>query len=290
MNSSTDSPTDRQVMQVAEPYTLVRARHGWMLANPSDFYIGKAILKYGEYGEIEGRFLRELFVRPGAVVEVGANAGTHTIALARKAAQQQREMFVFEPQPFIFQNLCANLALNGITNVRAWPLACGANTENLYFSSPDYNAPGNFGSVSMHLRPAEQDIAIPCIRLDDVLANQPVGLMKIDVEGFELDTLQGAVDILAASRPVLYLENDRVDKSKALIEWLWSKNYRLSWHIVPLFNPGNFFGSQENVYEDVASFNMLALPREFDLPVTALQEITDATYHPLREEPPVAYS
>ncbi|MFM0324181.1 FkbM family methyltransferase [Caballeronia glebae] len=284
MNSSTDSTPKKQVMQVAEPYTLVRARHGWMLANPSDFYLGKAILEYGEYGEIEGQFLRQLFFRPGAIVEVGANVGTHTVALARQAAEQQREMFAFEPQPFIFQNLCANLALNGISNVRAWPWACGANTETVYFASPDYHAPGNFGGVSMHATPANQDIAIPCVRLDDVLADHPVGLIKIDVEGFELETLQGAVDLLAASRPVLYLENDRLDKSQALIEWLWSQDYRLWWHIPPLFNPDNFFGIQENIYGNVASFNMLALPRESEVPVNGLIEVTDATYHPLRKE------
>jgi FkbM family methyltransferase len=284
MNSSTDRLPEKQLMQVAKPYTLVHARHGLMLANPNDFFIGKAILEYGEYGEIEGQFLRELFVRPGAIVEIGANIGTHTLALARQAAQQQREMFAFEPQPFVFQNLCANLALNGITNVRAWPWACGANTETVYFSSPDYNALGNFGGVSMHVSPAHQDIAIPCVRLDDVLADHPVGLMKIDVEGFELDVLRGAVDLLAASRPVLYLENDRVDKSQALIEWIWSQDYQLWWLISPLFNPANFFGTQENIYGDVGSCNMLALPRECGLAVTGLQEVTDATYHPFREE------
>lgn len=141
--------------------------------------------------EIEGQFLSQLFVRPGAVVEVGANVGTHTVALARQAAQQRREMFAFEPQPFIFQNLCANLALNGITNVRAWPWACGAKAETVYFSSPDYNAPGNFGGVSMHASPANQDIAIPCVRLDDVLADHPVGLIKIDVEALNYIRCKG---------------------------------------------------------------------------------------------------
>jgi len=134
------------------------------------------------------------------------------------------------------------------------------------------------------ISPAHQDIAIPCVRLDDVLADHRVGLLKIDVEGFELDTLRGGVDLLAASRPVLYLENDRVDKSQALIEWIWSQGYQLWWHFSPLFNPANFFGTQENIYGDVGSCNMLALPRECGLAVTDLQEVTDATYHPFREE------
>lgn len=52
-------------------------------------------------------------------------------------------MVAFEPQPFVFQNL------NGIHNVRAWPYACGAHAEAVYFGHPDYSRPGNFGAVSM---------------------------------------------------------------------------------------------------------------------------------------------
>lgn len=53
---------------------------------------------------------------------------------------------------------------------------------------------------------------------------------------YELLTLQGAVDVLTRSRPLLYVENDRLDKSQALIEWLWSQNYQLFWHMPRLFN------------------------------------------------------
>jgi FkbM family methyltransferase len=242
------------------------------------------LLEYGEYGEIEGQFLSQLFLRPGAVVEVGANIGTHTIALARQAAQQQRELIAFEPQPFIFQNLCANLALNGLSNVRAWPWACGNTTEIVYFSPPDYRAAGNFGSVTMQQESTQQSVAIPCVRLDNVLENQQVGLLKIDVEGFELATLQGAVNLLATSRPVLYVENDRVEKSQELIEWLWSQNYLLWWHVSRLFNPANFFAKAENIYGTFSSCNMLALPREFDIPVTDLRQITNSALHPFGEK------
>lgn len=58
-------------------------------------------------------------------------------------------MVAFEPQPFVFQNLCANLTLNGIHNVRARPYACGAHAETVYFSHRDYSRPGTFGAVPM---------------------------------------------------------------------------------------------------------------------------------------------
>ncbi|WP_429266854.1 FkbM family methyltransferase [Paraburkholderia sp. EB58] len=260
---------------------LVQTRHGWMLANPNDFYLGRALLEYGECGELESAVLRQLLVQPGVVVEVGANIGVHTVMLARETQQRRQVLVAFEPQPVIFQNLCANLAANGITNVLAWPYACGSDASTLYFERPDYAAPGNFGSVEMQTKPGTDTIPVPCVRMDDVLRTHTVGLIKIDVEGFELAALQGAQETIARCRPTLYVENDRLERSQALIEWLWSKDYRMWWHLPPLFNPGNFFGRAENIYGGLLSCNMLALPRELDLDITGFTEVTDSTTHAL---------
>lgn len=260
---------------------LVQTRHGWMLANPNDFYLGRALIEYGECCELESAVLRQLLVRPGVIVEVGANIGVHTIALARQAQQHRQVLVAFEPQPVIFQNLCANLAANGITNVLAWPYACGSEAGTLYFARPDYEAPGNFGGVEMQTEPGARTMPVPCVRLDDALRMHTVSLIKLDVEGFELAALQGAQETLARCRPTLYLENDRLDRSQALIEWLWSKEYRLWWHLPPLFNPSNFFGRADNIYGQLLSCNMLALPRELDLDINGFAEVTDSAIHAL---------
>jgi FkbM family methyltransferase len=275
------SPNALTAIDIDGPYRLVQARHGLMLANPNDFYIGNALLQYGEYNEIEAELLRQLLVKPGCVVEVGANIGSHTVALARLAATQRRVVHAFEPQPFVFQNLCANLALNGLQNVRAWPMACGESATTLYLSPPDYLQQGNFGSVSVRTQADAGTIAVPGVALDDFHDLGEVALIKLDVEGFELSALHGAQRLLTRHRPLLYLENDRVEQSPALIEWLWSQNYALWWHIAGLFNPRNYLNNPENIYGNVASFNMLGIPREMALPVTDLTPVTDAHAHPL---------
>jgi hypothetical protein len=125
-------------------------------------------------------------------------------------------------------------------------------------------------------------IAAPCVRLDDFLGEGAVALIKIDVEGFELAALRGADETLRRDRPVLYVENEYVDKSKALIEWLWSRGYRLFWHLPPLFSPDNFFGKSANAYGRMASFNIIGMPTELlqgNLP--GLNEIVDSSEHPL---------
>jgi FkbM family methyltransferase len=252
-----------------------------MLANPNDFYLGRALLEYGECSELESAVLRQLLIQPGVVVEVGANIGVHTVMLAREAQQRRQVLVALEPQPVIFQTLCANLAANGITNVLAWPYACGSDAGTLYFERPDYAAPGNFGGVEMQIKPGAGMIPVPCVRMDDVLHTHTASLIKLDVEGFELAALQGAEETLARCRPTLYVENDRLEHSQALIEWLWSKDYRMWWHLPPLFNPGNFFGRAENIFGGLLSCNMLALPRELNLDITGFTEVTDSTTHAL---------
>src|ERR1700761_1850353 len=173
-------------IRIGPPYVLVAARHGAMLVNPNDRFVGHAVQRYGEYGELEFQFLKQLLVKPGAIVEVGANIGTHTVPLAKLALEQRRAMIAFEPQPVIFQNLCANLALNGLLNARAWPWACGAESGTVYFALPDYSKSGNFGGVAMQT--TSDGVPVPVVRLQDVIRTSPIALMKIEVEGMERET------------------------------------------------------------------------------------------------------
>ena len=273
---------DTLLIEAAPPYALVRSRHGLMLANRNDIYLGQALIQYGECCEKEVQLLSSLITRGGVVVEVGTNVGTHTIPLAKRSAEVGGEMVVFEPQPFIFQNLCANLALNGITNVRAWPWACGAEGGTVWFARPDYARTGNFGGVSMQRGTTSPNLMpAPCVPLDSVLGESDVTLIKLDVEGFELAALQGATQVIRRCRPTLYVENDRADNSRELIEWLWAQEYRMWWHISPLYNEDNFRGKSENLYQNVFSLNMLALPRESGITASGLAEVVDAAYHPL---------
>lgn len=269
---------------VAFPYKLVKCRHGVMLANTMDFYIGNGLVKYGEYSELEFVVLSQLVNGSGIVVEVGANVGSITVGLAKRAAEFGQVMYVYEPQPFIFQNLNANLALNAISNVRAFPLACGASATNLYFTPPDYTKENNFGAVELRMEPDVLDMAVPCVMLDQHLEGVQVGLIKVDVEGFELEVFKGSQQLIQRCRPILYFENDRVTLSEALIRWVQAQGYRLWWHIPPLFNPNNFNDYPENLYPFVSSFNMIALPEESTLQMSGFTEAIDPSYHPLKRD------
>ena len=136
-------------LNVAPPYCLVQARHGWMLVNLNDVYGGVAMATYGECNELE--LAAAAISRPAPGFGRGSRReyGDHTVPLARALQEQGRQLVAFEPQPVVFQQLCANLALNGLMNVTAWPFACGEKQGLVNFSRPDYRQKGNFGGVAM---------------------------------------------------------------------------------------------------------------------------------------------
>jgi hypothetical protein len=118
--------------------------------------------------------------------------------------------------------------------------------------------------------------------LDALVEYASVRLIKMDVEGMEVEALRGAEKLIRRCAPALYVENDRTARSEALISLLFGFGYRLWWHLPRLFNPDNFFGNKENRYGRIASFNMIGLHRSAKSSITGFQEVTDPTAHPLK--------
>jgi len=281
-----------QGVSIGPHHQLLPTRHGSMLVNRNDIFMGQSFLHYGECCQFEIETLLQILAHPqastGLVVEVGANMGVHTIPLAQFLAGQNRPMLAFEPQQVVYQQLCANLALNGLMNVTALPYACSRAQGALAFTPPDYTQPGNFGATALHRSPSSPNLqTVPCHPLDELAAThfpgQPVALIKIDVEGHELQVLEGAQSTLSRHRPILYLENDRIDLSDTLIRWLLARDYRLWWHITPAFNPQNHRQNPQNIYPNIVFPNMIAVHPARHIPLRGLEEIADPTHHPLRK-------
>lgn len=275
MNSERPRPEKARILSPV--HALVDARHGLFIANRNDVYLGQALVNYGEYGELEWQVLRQICGKGDNVIEVGANIGTHTIALAKHVAPGR--VLAIEPQPYIFQCLCANVALNSLFNVDTANIGCSEQDGSLKLGAIDYAKRGNFGGVSLS---GSGNKTVPVRRLDGVLDYPSVRMIKIDVEGMESEVLRGAKQVIARHKPALYVENDRTQRSEALINLLFELGYRLWWHIPGLFNPDNFFGNKENKYGRVASFNMICLHRSAKASLRGFQEITDPAAHPLK--------
>jgi FkbM family methyltransferase len=137
-------------------------------------------------------------LRPGdTVVDVGANVGTLTLTAAALVGPGGRVLSV-EAHPRTLRYLRANVELNGFTNVRTIQAAAGEEEGFLRFTD---------GRLDDQNRVSVGDggLLVPARRLDDLVPEGRVRLLKMDVEGFELFALRGARRVLDRTE-YLYFE------------------------------------------------------------------------------------
>lgn len=247
---------------------LTESRYGPMLFPPKDQYVGRSFKEYGEFSQGEMDLFTH-FIDTGAIVlDIGANIGAHTVPLAQLVGAAG-VVVAFEPQPTLHKILCANLVLNSVPNVLTYAMALGSCEGECLIPILDYSQPNNFGGIGMDM--VQEGEAVPLTTLDSFQLER-VDFIKLDVEGFESKVLEGAAETIARCRPIMYIENDRADKSEELIQRLFDMDYRLWWHTPPLYSPTNFKGRQENFFPRILSINMLAIHKDMR-PIEGLKPV-----------------
>jgi FkbM family methyltransferase len=230
----------------------------------SGSYIGKCFELYGQYSESEIAMMRSFLRDGGTVIDVGANIGDLTIPLA-KIVGESGKVYAIESHPDNMHVLCANLALNSIRNTK--PINAFVATSNDVDTGS--SAYGEFAYVS-------QSWKTPFLALDSLdLAS--CDLIKVDVDGKELDVLQSGEMQIERHRPILYFENDVRGASSELLSYAMEKlGYDLYWHPAPIFDEDNFFRNPVNHWapNSVVSLMVLGVPSERKAQIPNLQRIT----------------
>lgn len=241
---------------------LKRCKYGWMLFGGP--YIGKCFELYGEYSESEVSMIRSL-LRPGdTAVDVGANIGDLTVPIAGMVGESGR-VYAIESNPNVFNVLCANLALNGIRNAKA--------INAFVASNASVDTSGVWGKFAY----TSEKWPTQYLSLDS-LGLSACHLLKIDVDGKELEVLRSAEATLRRHRPVLYFENDQRAESAELLQFAFDQGYELYWHPAPIFSHPNFFDNPSNHWapRNVVSLMVLGIPGERKTAVSGLRRIERA--------------
>lgn len=223
-------------------FMLAATNHGTMIVNRhdhntaetgDDYGVGHQLLQNGCFDTNEVGFTLAMLTRrhelhgDGVVaIDGGANIGVHTIEWARHMHGWGR-VLSFEAQEVVFYALAGNLVLNNCLNARAKLAALGERCGELSVPQPDYLSHASFGSLELRPRengefigqPISYDTAVgstvPMISIDS-LALPRVDLVKLDIEGMEMEALTGARDTLRRCRPMLTVEVLKTDA--ALVE------------------------------------------------------------------------
>jgi FkbM family methyltransferase len=152
----------------------------------------------------ERRFFEQSPFGDGPIVDVGANIGLVSLLLARRFPD--RDIHAFEPNPTTFETLEANIARNGAKKVSCHRYAVSDADGTVMFD----NDPVARGTASISRDGGGHAAEVPAITLDSFVAKHgisAIGLLKIDVEGYETLVLRGAERVLNEIRPsAIYFE------------------------------------------------------------------------------------
>jgi FkbM family methyltransferase len=178
----------------------------------------------------EHLFWKNLDLKGKVVYDIGAFHGLLTIFFARQAST----VVAWEPNSRNRQRLNENLALNSFSNVIVRPYGLSSKAMRAEMSF-DPLAPGT-ASIDEKIAVGASHETIDLRTLDEEQGLQRPDLIKVDVEGFELEVLKGAGRTLE-SRPDLFLEMhgaDAADKRRrvaAIVQHLWGVGYRNILHV-----------------------------------------------------------
>lgn len=217
--------------------------YGRMVINPHDTIRGRSLIETGQandHPEIAMLVERLQQRGPEAVaIDVGANFGCFALAFIPHCAV----VLAFEPQQDVFNMLAASLGLRERSEAPERKTivfhrkAVGAHPGVGWMPRPDPSVPQDFGSIRLGGGPQQVDITTIDIavrehgapELSEYRAQRDpltrVDLIKIDVEGMEMEVLEGARATIERFHPILYVEHLHGDKV-ALVAHIKSLGYR----------------------------------------------------------------
>ena len=204
------------------------------IARDAGIAIASAIFWHGVNGhEPEtSKTWRFFFERSAWFVDGGANYGFYSLLGA--LSNPNLRVVAFEPLQPIFEGLKKNVALNHLEKqvvCENMALSSQSGTATLYLpssSGKDIESTGTLVADSWQVRKKAQSLQVETIRLDDYESRHPmrVDLIKIDVEDFEADVLEGMQEVILRDQPFIVCEilvrnrEHRNERTRQIIERL----------------------------------------------------------------------
>lgn len=221
-------------------FILTSSNHGTMIVNRNDYHmidkergygVGYQILATSSFDQQEVDIVmqlllerRKLFGDGVVAVDLGANIGVHTIEWS-KLMYGWGHVIAVEAQERLFYALAGNVAINNCFNAKAIWGAIGDRDGFINVPVPDYLSSGSFGS--MEIIPSdkneyigqvidyspEKTIKTRLFTIDSLNLHR-IDLIKIDVEGMELNALYGGVSSIQQFKPILIIERIKVNEQE----------------------------------------------------------------------------
>lgn len=183
-------------------------------------------------------------------IDIGANVGVYSVLLS---GEKKANSIAFEPIPDTFRILESNVKINNLENlVNLYNCGLGNEKKKVKFVS-DLDVSNHVSSDQNII--GENIITVDILTLNDLNISNPT-LIKIDVEGFELEVLKGASKILESKGLIAIIIELNGSGEKYGIKDTDVHNYLLEFGFQPVsYNPFDrelydlkMFGNKNTIY------------------------------------------
>ncbi len=232
-------------------FVLASSNHGTMIVNRLDYRmvdadrgygVGFQVLETGNFDPEEVTLAvnllatrRRLYGDGVVAIDCGANIGVHTIEWATHMTGWGSVLSI-EAQERIYYALAGNIAINNCFNAIAVHAAVSSESGMLSIPTPNYLLPSSFGSLELRQRSGNEFIGqaidytqnmstIRKLAIDDFKLPR-LDLIKLDVEGMELEALEGAKETIRRTHPIMLIERIKADATE-LVQWLSAQGYEM---------------------------------------------------------------
>ena len=191
------------------------------------------LLYRGAFDEKSLLYFMRLLRAGDVCLDVGANVGALSLSMSHRVGQNGR-VIAFEPGPLLFERLERNLDLSGAHNVEAHQIGLSNKRGKLFWSLEEGDNAGN-----AMLSSSGGDTVVEVQRLDDcdfISGLQRIDFVKIDVEGMELEVIEGGISAIKRHHPMMLVETlfsgdaAQDEKIKTMFDLLGAVGYE-SWEI-----------------------------------------------------------
>ena len=178
--------------------------------------------------EIKIAKLLDKYCKPNSVaIDIGGFIGTHTLTLVDGVGEKGK-VYTFEPQPWAFNMIKKTLKENKISNVNVYNAGVSDKKGFIEFCSDETGGSTICTEKHKSKKSWKSTYKIKLMPLDS-LNLKNISVMKIDVEGHEISTLEGAKNTILSNKPAIIIEVWNRDKKKREFQaFMKSINYRVT--------------------------------------------------------------
>jgi len=242
---------------------------------PNDAGISEELLVFNCHEPFSTKVLSNNLLEGMVCLDVGGNLGYYATLESKRIGKSGR-VIVLEPSPLNFKYLTRNLELQNQSNYELFNYACGNTDGEVQFLISKHS---NTSRVLKDNEKPSADmnlIKVPVIKLDDFMEKKGIGkldILRMDVEGYEVEILEGAKELIKKFQPNIQIEVHLArlgpKNTKKVLEMFENAGYKNVYFIAReldfAFVGNNNDMKKTNIAELVVNLENNLLPRAFIL-------------------------